>query len=169
MWVRSEYAGELAVFSTWVCAFLPWSVTFFQQQLSTGQSLSAVWIRFTFGRFLYVFGLGFPGDSPYRWVWEVPDFVATRGERLASYVWLAGVAVFAVAFVFSVCYYLAEERVEALPVDPVRTLGALLVLAGVTLLAAAAILFDTQGGLLVPVGVLFQVGLGAILLRIERT
>ena len=28
MWVRSEYAGELAVLSAWLCALLPWSVSY---------------------------------------------------------------------------------------------------------------------------------------------
>ena len=27
MWVRSEYAGELAVLSTWVCGLAPWAMT----------------------------------------------------------------------------------------------------------------------------------------------
>lgn len=169
MWVKSEYAGALAVVSTWVCALLPWSVTLFQRELESGATVTAIWIRFLPGRFLYVFGFGFPSDSPYRWVWEVPGFVATRGETLASYVWLAGAAVFAVAFVASLLYYADEERVETWRVDPVRLLGWLLILTGAVLFGAVALLLRFQGGLAVPVGVLFQLGLGAVLLRVERT
>jgi uncharacterized protein (TIGR04206 family) len=169
MWVKSEYAGALAVFSTWVCGLLPWSVTFFQRELESGVSVTAIWIRFLPGRFLYVFGLGFPGDSPYRWAWEVPGFVATRGETLASYVWLAGAAVFAVAFLVSLLYYADEKRVEAWRVDPVCLLGWLLGLTGAVLLGAVALLWRFQGGVAIPVGVLFQLGLGAVLLRVDRT
>jgi len=168
MWVKSEYAGALAVVSTWVCGLLPWSVTLFQEELEPGVSVTAVWIRFLPGRFLYVFGIGFSEDSPYRWVWEVPEFVGTRGETIASYVWLAGVAVFAVAFVVSVLYYAAEEWVESWPVDPVRLLGVLLVATGVLLAAAVAVLVRFQAGIALPVGVFFQLGLGAVLLRVER-
>jgi uncharacterized protein (TIGR04206 family) len=167
MWVKSEYAGELAVFATWVCALLPWSVTVFQRELESG-SLSAVWIRFLPGRFLYVFGIGFASDSPYRWVWEVPEFVATGGETAASYVWLAGVGVFLVAFFLSLAYYLDEERVESWRVDPVRLLGGLLVATGTILFVASAILWRAQSGVIVPVGTVFQLGLGAVLLRVER-
>jgi uncharacterized protein (TIGR04206 family) len=168
MWVKSEYAGALAVLSTWACALLPWSVTFFSRELASG-TVSAVWIRFLPGRFLYVFGLGFPAESPYRWVWDVPGFVATRGESLASYVWLAGFGVVAAAVAVSLLYYLDEERVESWRFDPVRLLGGLLVAAGTVLLVATGILWWSQGGVVVPVGVLFQLGLGVVLLRVERT
>ncbi len=168
MWVKSEYAGALAVFSTWVCGLLPWSVTFFSREVG-GASVTAVWLRFLPGRFLYVFGLGFPAESPYRWVWDVPGFVATRGETLAGYVWIAGVAVFCLAFVVSLLYYAVEERVESWRFDPVRLLGGLLVGTGAVFLVAVVLLWRFQGGLTLPVGVLFLLGLGGVLLRVQRT
>lgn len=168
MWVKSEYAGALAVVSTWVCALLPWSVTLFREELDPGAEVFAVWLRFLPGRFLYVFGVGFSEESPYRWVWEVPGFVATRGEAIASYVWLAGNTVFAVAFVVSLLYYARESWVEGWPVDPVRLLGGLLVLTGLVLATAVVVLWRFQGGIVVPVGILFQVGLGAVLLQVDR-
>ncbi len=168
MWVKSEYAGPLAVVSTWLCALLPWSVTLFREELEPGVDVFAVWIRFLPGRLLYLFGVGFGNESPYRWVWEVPGFVATRGETLAGYVWLVGTAVFAVAFVVSLLYYARESWVESWPVDPVRLLGGLLVLAGLVLAAAVVILWRFQGGIVVPVGVLFLLGFGAVLLQVDR-
>jgi len=169
MWIRSEYAGEFAVVFTWVSALLPWSVTVFERALVEGGGpVTAVWIRFLPGRFLYVFGLGLPGDSPYRWVWEVPDFVATSGETIASYLWLVSAATVLVAVLVSVVYYLDEARVESWRVDPVRLLGNLLFVSGGLLLGAVAVLFRFQGGVTVPVGGLFQVGFGVVLLRVER-
>ncbi|MFT4923048.1 MAG: hypothetical protein ACI8XM_002270 [Haloarculaceae archaeon] len=167
MWVRSEYAGELAVLSTWLAALLPWSVTVFQPDVGQAD-LTAVWIRFLPGRFLYVFGLGFSEESPYRWVWEVPGFVATSGETLGSYVWLAGVAVFVVALGISIVYYLDEERAEAWRFDPVNLLGGLLAVAGGVLLVATGVYGLSQGGIVFPIGAIFQVGFGVLLLRVDR-
>jgi uncharacterized protein (TIGR04206 family) len=169
MWVKAEYAGALAVVSTWVCALLPWSVTFVRRDLDSGGPVTAVWLRFLPGRFLYVFGIGLADDSPYRWVWDVPDFVATRGETLASYVWLAGAVVFALAFVLSLLYYADEKRVESWQVDPVRLLGGTLVATGTVLSLGVTLLWRFQGGVVLPIGTLFQLGLGAVLLRVERT
>ncbi len=169
MWVKSEYAGALAIVSTWLCALLPWSVTLFQEDVGPDVALAAVWIRFLPGRLLYLSGVG-PGEkSPYRWVWEVPGFVATRGEALAGYVWLAGAAVFAVAFAVSLLYYVRETWVESWRVDPVRLLGSLLFMTGLVLSAAVVVLWRFQSGVVVPVGVLFHLGLGGVLLQADRT
>lgn len=169
MWVKSEYAGALAVVSTGVCALLPWSVTLFREGLGSGVEVVAIWIRFLPGRLLYLFGLGFGTESPYRWVWEVPGFAATRGETLAAYVWLVGAAVFAVAVLVSLLYYVREAWVESWPVDPVRLLGSLLVVGGLLLSGAVVVLWRFQSGIVVPVGVLFQLGLGTVLLQVDRT
>jgi hypothetical protein len=169
MWVTSEHAGALAVVSTWVCALLPWSVTLFREELEPGVGVVAVWIRFLPGRLLYIFGVGVGDESPYRWVWEVPGFVATRGETLAGYLWLAGAAVFGVVFLVSLLYYARETWVESWPVDPVRFLGSLLVVSGLLLSGAVAVLWRFQAGIVVPVGVLFQLGLGGVLLQVDRT
>ena len=169
MWVKSEYAGPLAVVSTWLCALLPWSVTLFQEELEPGGEVFAVWIRFLPGRLLYLFGVGFGNESPFRWVWEVPGFVASRGETVAGYVWIVGTAVFAVAFAVSLLYYLRESWVESWPVDPVGLLGGLLVLTGLVLTVAVVVLWRFQAGIVVPVGVFFHLGLGGVLLQVDRT
>lgn len=169
MWVKDEHAGPLAVVSTWVCALLPWSVTVFRRELEPGIEVLAVWIRFLPGRFLYVYGVGVGDESPYRWVWEVPGFVGTRGERLAAYVWLGAAAVFAVAFVVSLLYYADQERVEGWPVDPTRLLGGLLSLTGLMLAGGTVVLWRFQAGTVVPIGVFFHLVLGGILLTAERS
>jgi uncharacterized protein (TIGR04206 family) len=162
MWVRSEYAGELAVLSTWLCALLPWSVTRFSDA-----GISAVTIRFLPVRFLYIFGTELPGERPVLFLWQVPGFVGTRGETLAAYAWIAGTLAFLVPLGISVAYYLREGAVES-RIDPVRVLGALLVAVGLVFLVPVGLLWYYVGGLTLPVGVLFQLGLGAVLLRTER-
>jgi uncharacterized protein (TIGR04206 family) len=94
--------------------------------------------------------------------------VASQGETVASYVWLVGTAVFAFAFALSVAYYLDEARVESWRLDPVRTLGGLLVTSGAVLLLASGLLLSEQAGTTVPVGTILQLGLGVSLLRAER-
>ena len=161
MWVKSEYAGEVAVLSTWLCALLPWSVS-----LLTIKGATAVWIRFLPGRFLYVFGV--PTNRPFRWVWEIPGFVSTRGEVLSAYVWLAGAVVFLLPLGLSVLYYVREDYVDSWDYDPVRLMGGLLVTSGGLLFVASAMLwwFTTTT---LPIGSLIQMGLGVVLLRAERT
>lgn len=168
MWLRSEYAGEVAVLSTWLCALLPWSVSVFRQSVGAAGTVTAVWLRFLPGRFLYVLGaLNRPGP-PWNWVWEIPGFVASGGETVASYVWIAGTVVFVPALVLSVVYYVDEDRIESWPVDPVRTLGGLLTASGGLLLVASVLLFADQSGTTVPVGAAVQFVLGVALLRAER-
>lgn len=168
MWVKSEYAGEVAVLSTWLCALLPWSVSVFQETFGSAGTVNAVWLRFLPGRFLYVFGAIERSGSPWNWVWEVPGFVASRGETIAGYVWVAGTVVFLLALALSIAYYLDEARVESWRLDPVRTLGGLLVASGVLLLVASGLLVSEQAGTTVPVGTVVQLGLGVSLLRAER-
>jgi uncharacterized protein (TIGR04206 family) len=169
MWVKSEYAGEVAVLSTWLCALLPWSVSVFQASAGQGPSVTAVWLRFLPGRFLYLLGALQRGEGPWDWAWEVPGFVASRGETLAAFAWLAGAIVFLLPLALSLVYYLDEERVESWDMDPVRFLGTLLVISGSLLVVASSLLFLDQAGTTVPVGTLIQLGLGVALLRVERT
>ena len=168
MWVKSEYAGEVAVLSTWLCALLPWSVSVFQASVGQGSSVTAVWLRFLPGRFLYLLGPLQRSEGPWDWAWEVPGFVASEGETLAAFAWLAGAIVFLVPLALSLVYYVDEQRVESWRIDPVQSLGALLVVSGSLLLVASGLLVFDQAGTTVPVGTLIQVGLGVVLLRAER-
>lgn len=167
MWVKSEYAGEVAVLSTWLCALLPWSVSVFRAS-AEGVSVTAIWLRFLPGRFLYLFGPLRRGEGPWDWAWEVPGFVASRGETLAAFAWLAASVVFLLALALSLAYYVDEARVESWRIDPVRALGVLLVSSGALLLVASGLLFFEQAGTTVPVGTAIQLGLGVVLLRAER-
>ncbi|MFB6096000.1 MAG: hypothetical protein ABEJ74_01260 [Haloferacaceae archaeon] len=178
VWVRSEYAGELAVVFTWLSALVPWNVTY-SPDIGGG---SALFVRFPFVQVRYVWGVDVP--QPIRTTVPVPgwllpgvfppDFSALVFQEghtilLAYQVWAVGAAVLAVAVAFSVVYYLREERVEAMAVDPVRLLGVLLATAGVVL-GVATYLLATRGfpEVPIPLGVLFLLGFGVVLLTAER-
>lgn len=165
MWVRSEYAGELAVLSVWANALIPWSLS-----VASADGASLVVVRFQLFLLQYIFGISLGAqERPFQTVVGAIDF-ETGAVGQAYEVWLAAAAVFAVALLVSVVYYAVDERLAAVsPVDPVRLLGGLLVLTGAVETVALVRLWEAFPGTLVPVGVLFCYLLGGLLLIVERT
>lgn len=166
-WVRSEYAGALAVLSTWIAAALPWSATLLTVPVG-GREATVVVIRFLYFRLQYIFGVSF-GDQerPFLWVVEAPAF-NPESLALASWLWVAGALAAALPVALSVVYYAREDWTEAaLPVDPVRALGALLGVAGAALFASA-VLFHAGQSATAPVGAAFALAFAYVLLTVER-
>lgn len=163
-WVKSEYAGAFAVLSTWLVSLLPWSVTYFQIE-----SVSVVALRFLFFRVQYIFGASVAGEKPFLWTWEVPGFAGTPELVVTAQVALAAAVVYLAPLGISVAYYLAEERVESLAVDPVRVIGALLGVVGLLFLAGGAMLFRYRAGLVAPIGAPVVLALSYLLLTADRT
>jgi hypothetical protein len=166
MWVRSEYAGELAVLVTWLSAVIPWNVTY----VSNVASGALLFVRFPLLQIRYSFGVPVA-----RGVVVADPLSATALQRgqpieLAYQVWSLGAAVFLSALVVSAVYYRREAWVESWPLDPVRLLGGLLVLTG-TAFAGATWLLLTRGfpGVPLPVGVGFLFLFGAVLLVADRS
>ncbi|MFB6125917.1 MAG: hypothetical protein ABEJ79_01265 [Halolamina sp.] len=175
VWVRSEYAGPLAVVATWLTGLLPWNVLV--SPLSSG---TVLFVRFPLFQVRYVFGellargtvVGLPVPSP---VVDTRGLVVSavslqRGTGLetAYWLWALGGAVYAVALGLSVAYYLREERVAAGPVDPVRTLGALLGVAGGCFGVATVFLRRGFPGVPLPVGVVVLLVLSGVLVTADR-
>lgn len=165
MWVRSEYAGELAVLSAWLGALVPWEVSFVSD-IAGGNLL---FIRFPFAEVRYAFGLPVGRPTQVLHPFAAVEFYRGSTVLIGYWVWLLGAALVAAALVLSVVYYLREERVEAGPVDPVRLMGGLLTAAGLTF-AVVAYLIATRGfpSLPVPIGVGLLLLLGVVLLRVDR-
>jgi len=165
VWVRSEYAGELAVLSAWLSAFIPWNV-----MLSSVAGGSVLFVRFAFVQVRYTYGVPFTQGVAVSDPLSAVSFQAGNSIAVAYQVWAVGAGVFALAVGFSIAYYLAEDRVEALSVDPVRLMGGLLGLSGVVL-AAATYLLTTRGfpGVPLPIGVVFLLVFAGVLLTIDRT
>ncbi|WP_254829927.1 DUF7549 family protein [Haloglomus salinum] len=161
--LRTKYAGELAVLATWASALLPWSVSF-----ASRGGISLVVVRWQVFLFQFIFGASLPGEAPFQTVLGA----ITResgGVEQAYQVWAVGAVVFLAALAVSVAYYAREEQVEdRLPVDPVRLLGGLLLVSGAVLGASTALLFTRYPGTTVPVGALFLLVFGAVLLRVEQ-
>lgn len=172
MWVRSEYAGELSVLLTWASALIPWSIS-----LNAQEGITFVVVRFPLFAFQFLFGVRIRGgEVPFLPVYEAPSFPQGAGVAEAYAVWLAGGVVYLVAFVISLAYYTQDdtledtlhERVHA-RADPVRLLGGLLLIGGLVLAASTVMLWESYLGLTVPLGSVFMIGFGALLLRVERT
>lgn len=179
VWVRSEYAGELAVLSTWVTALVPWSIHY--APLSGGASL--LYVRFPLLQVRYVFGLslirgsqvGLPVPAG---VVDVEGFLVSAiafqdnpGLTDAYWLWAGAAAVYLLALAVSLLYYRDEERVEGWRVDPVRLLGGLLVGTAGLLGVASYVAWTADRalpGVPVPIGVLIVGLLGGVLLTAER-
>jgi hypothetical protein len=170
MWVRSEYAGELAVLSTWLCSLLPWAVTYGEAEVLAQKT--SVWIFwFLPRRFLFLPSIEFEsGSGVPNWVWEflTSEIGLYGGETYAALFWAGGTLFFLGALVFSLLYYFAEERIESLRFDPVRVLGTLLLASGLLLGVTFLGLWQNHPGITLPVGVLFQFVFGVLLLKTER-
>lgn len=167
VWVRSEYAGELAVVSAWLAAVVPWNVTYASAEGLPG---SILYLRFPFFEVQYL--IDFEIDDQQFFLNTIGDAVSQQigqGVFVAYAAWLAGAALVGVAVLVSIAYYLEEERVEAGPVDPVLLIGGLLTVAGVVL-AVASYLFVARGipGYPLPVGTVLLLVLGGTLLRVDR-
>ncbi len=177
MWVRSEYASELAVLSAWLAALIPWNVTY----ATFGQFGSMLFVRFPLFQVQYSWlEIGAGGQFNQSGI-EVIDnvwladplsayqFYERGATGTANAVWAVGAAVVALAVVLSIALYVDEERVESGPVDPVRVMGALLAV-GTVAFAVSTWLFWRDGpGIPVPIGVVVLFVLSATLLTVKRT
>jgi len=168
-WVRSEYAGELAVLSVWLTALLPWSVSYFNETIS-GQSVTVINIRFLFFQLHYLFGISF-GEQTFgdivQFIPEIPGFVPDN-QHLEAQIWVAGAVLFAALLALSVLYYAREDDLaERVPVDIVRLFGGVFAVLAVVFSVSVAMFFPHQ--LTVPVGTLFMWVFAVVLLRIDRT
>lgn len=166
MWVRSEYAGELAVLSAWLCALLPWSVSYASLD---GNHLFRIHFVAGFLQFVPGLGLGRRIQTGV-FVASAPGFPQDQTVALAYQWWLAGAAVFALVLAWSVLYYAFDEQAEARSqIDPVRVMGGLLLASAVPMTAATYYLAQGFTGVTLPVGVVFMYLFGGLLLVVDRT
>lgn len=170
-WVRSEYAGELAVVSAWLAALLPWNVTY--ATIFEGE-VSVLSIRFPFVQLRYLLGIDLPGSETV----DVSHPVAARGTVegtpvLVYDLWIAGAVFVLAAVALSVVMYLREDwTIELLPSSPVRVMGGLLGGATVLLTASTGAILtrgEFGGGLPIPIGLLVLGVLSWALLTVEVT
>jgi hypothetical protein len=164
-WVRSEYAPELAVVSAWLAALIPWNVTL--SQLS--EVGTVLFVRFPLFQVRYTYGIAFTEGTLLLDAYSAFRYQRGAAIQDAYAVWLLGAALVVLALALSVAMYVALDRVDGLLGRPVAAMGALLLGAGVVH-AAATVLLVTRGfpGIPLPVGVVFEAGLGAVLLGARR-
>ena len=187
-WVKSEYAGEFAVLSTWIAVALPWTVS-----RTKDGPLQSVLFFFRFG--IFEVQLRFPSKITFNGVpleveralavvysgtevggnfyLDVPPLAATfyDGTMALAYVaYTLGAVLLAGAFVLSLAVYLRESRVRSmLPMRYPRLTG--YVLAAVTLFFTVSTVALAQGsvpmGLPIPVGLVVLAFLAAVLIRAD--
>ena len=177
VWVKSEYAEELAVVSAWLSALIPWSIS-----VAIGELQGGSLIEFHFPFLLVRVLLGVEVDAPNPLIllpWEAIGFYDTAPGPLPFAVWTVGAAVVGLAVLLSLAMYVFEDRFRASRRDPVRIMGGLLLAAAVFHTVASGLLqfgalpiagvpTDAFPGLLLPIGVVFQYAFAYTLLRVER-
>lgn len=184
MWVRSEYAGELAVLSAWLSALLPWNVTYSE----FGPLGSTLFVRFPFlqVQFTWLPTVEVDGEvQSFRqtgfelvqgiWVAD-PVTAATSPEGVGlnivgvNVTWAIGAGVVGLAVLLSLAMYADEDGVdERLPVDPVRTMGALLGVGALVLTWATWLFVQSDlPGFPIPVGTALLWVFAYTLLTVER-
>jgi len=178
MWVKSEYAGELAVISAWLAALLPWNVT----RLSLGPLGTMWYFRYPFFQVQFVninINVGESGTLSQAGIrlasgiWladpvSAARFYAEGSSANANAAWVVGSAIVAVAFLLSLGMYFREETFMSLPVDVVRVMGGLL-LVGSLVLGVSSYLFWTEAaGVPIPVGTGVMFVLSTTLLLVDR-
>lgn len=164
-WVKSEYAGELAVLSTWLVGLAPWSVSVFGQS-----GFTVVAFRFLPFRLQYIFGAQVGNERPLLAAWQVAGFQQSAELTFGGHLGFGALVVYALPFTLSLYYYFEEERIAAaLPVDPVRLFGGLVGLVGVLTIAATALFVRYFPGTTVPLGSLLALVLAYLLLTVDRT
>lgn len=171
MWVRSEYAGELAVLATWLTALLPWSVSFISRTpAGMDTRFTVINVRFVFFQFHYLYGISLGDQSlgdMVQLVFQLPAFVPGNQEPEA-WLWVAAAGLYALLFALSFVYYTREEWLaERVPVDLVRVFGAAFAVLALAFSVASAMFYQHQ--VTVPVGALFMWVFAVVLLRVERT
>lgn len=164
-WVRSEYAGELAVVAAWLSALVPWSVS-----VASRDGISFVVLRWPLFVFQFLFGVDLgAAERPFLTVAQMPATAANPTNLQAYYAWLGAGVLVGLALLLSVVYYARETQLDASPVDPVRLMGLLLTGGGVLMFGSVVLLWQGFFGTTVPVGAVIVLALGVVLLRVERT
>lgn len=172
VWVKSEYAGELAVVSAWLAALLPWYTSYVPE--IDGLPGSVLFVRFPFAQIRFTFDVPLADAVDFR---TIPGILFPRADTLESgaievayWVWYVGAALVAIAVLFSFAMYVDYDRlVESLPVHPVRVMGGLLTGAGAVLAGATALFYHHRvfEEYPVPIGLALLLVLGVSLLRVE--
>ena len=177
VWVKSEYAEELAVVSAWLSALIPWSISVAIGELQGG---SLIEFHFPFLLLRVLLGVEVPAPNPLILLpWEAIGFYGDAPGPLPFAVWTVGAAVVGLAVLLSLAMYAFEDRFRTARRDPVRIMGGLLLVAAVLHTVASALLqfgalpievvqTDAFPGILLPVGVVFQYAFAYTLLRVER-
>lgn len=179
VWVKAELAEELAVVAAWLSALVPWSVSV---ALGSIGGATLVEVRFPFVLVRYLFGLQLEGsDRVQNPLLETPfgaaEYYAESPGAFPYEIWIVAAGILLLAVVLSLLLYFFEAELAESSVDPVRLMGALILLAAILLTVSSAVLelgldsfaqTDSYPGTVIPIGVLLQYAFAYVLLRVER-
>lgn len=171
VWVRSDYAAELAVLFGWLATLLPWNLT-----LTRLPGIGSIlFVRFPFLEVRYAWGV--PLAEGLRANTVVGAWQRQAGQTLvtAYEVWLVGAALLSLTALLGVLMYAGDERDDSVAariderIDTVRLMGAGLLAAGAVFGVATYVLWEhSLPGTPWPVGTVLYLAFGAVLVGAER-
>lgn len=162
-WTAAEYENPLAVLFVWVSALLPWEIAY---ATLSGPNVSLLFVRWPFFQLRRLADLtSAASELSVALSLNAYQYQAGTTIRTGYLVWtvvsLASLGLLA----FSVYFYSREDAVLARLSRPAPLVGAALCVTGLGYLGAGYAIYATGfGGIHVPVGALFQLLFGALLL-----
>lgn len=159
--VSPNYLLEASVIFVWVTTIMPWSVVY-----APLEGITAVFIRYPIVEARYVLSTNLPTQIYTPLSGYQLHASASEPIALGYLIWIVGGLLFVAAFIVTVLLFFREERVrEATPVPIPRVIGGLLASSGVVLgLATVVLVIRGFGGVPIPIGLLFMLVFGCVLL-----
>ncbi|QLC34097.1 hypothetical protein EFA46_007735 [Halarchaeum sp. CBA1220] len=162
-WTAAEYENPLAVLFVWVSALLPWEVA---HATLSSPDVSVLFVRWPLFQVRRVTSR-IDGASDLMFTTSIGAYQYQGATTIATgyLVWTVVSVAFLALLAFSVAFYLEEDAVTDRLDRPARLVGAALCCTGLGYLVAAAAIYRTGfAGLHVPLGALFQLAFGVLLL-----
>ncbi|GGN17974.1 DUF7549 family protein [Halarchaeum nitratireducens] len=162
-WTAPEYENPLAVVFVWVSTLLPWEVAY---ATLPGPGVSLLFVRWPFFQLRRLADLTSPA-SELTFALSLNAYQFQTGTTIYTgyLVWTVVSLASLCLLAFSLYFYVREDDVVARVDRPARPVGAALCCTGLGYLATGYAIYATGfAGLHVPVGALFQLLFGALLL-----
>lgn len=154
-WVNSDYINEFTVLVAWISLIIPWNI-----QYRTLDGIGdLVFIRFPLFQIRYQLGFDVGQQNLLLHPYNAYQYQAGNAMAEPYLYWIPAAAFVALAFLYSLSLYFAEDRVaNALPASPPRIMGGLLG-AGTVFFCTSTFKLLTVGfkGINIPLGLAFMV------------
>lgn len=161
-WVDTDYENPLTVVLIWISALLPWDIAYVPiEQLG----IKFLYVRWWMTQYRHVLT---GGKNVFMSPWGAYLYQAGTTLQTGYLAWMIASALFVLTLLYSLALFLSEDRVTGLVsrlCRPAELGGGLLLVNGVAFLTATGVIYKTgAGGVFAPIGAVFMLAFGAVLL-----